>query len=132
VNPAAPSAPSNLSAMASGSSQINLAWTASTTTGVTYDVYQSAPSGIYCVRIYPDRQRRNHDELFGRPTDRFDNVLLPRERRERRWRIRRYESSERNHRGRAGLSCKLQRVEPMAGWLRRHLFDPERGQRGDY
>jgi hypothetical protein len=37
VNLAAPSAPSNLTATAAGSSQINLAWTASATSGVTYN-----------------------------------------------------------------------------------------------
>jgi hypothetical protein len=46
VNATAPSAPSNLTATASGSSQINLAWSASATSGVTYDVYESTTSGF--------------------------------------------------------------------------------------
>ena len=46
VNPPAPSAPSNLTATAAGSSQINLTWTASPTTGVTYNVYEGATSGF--------------------------------------------------------------------------------------
>jgi len=37
--PPPPAAPTNLTATAVSSSQINLAWTASTTSGVTYDVY---------------------------------------------------------------------------------------------
>ena len=37
-----PAAPSNLSATVVSSSQINLAWTASTTSGVTYNVYAGA------------------------------------------------------------------------------------------
>lgn len=41
----APSAPSGLSASAVSSSSINLAWTASATSGVTYDVYQGTTSG---------------------------------------------------------------------------------------
>jgi len=46
VNLAPPSAPSNLTAAAAGSNQINLAWTASPTSGVTYDVYESTSSGF--------------------------------------------------------------------------------------
>jgi len=46
VNPAPPSAPSNLTATAAGSAQINLVWTASGTGGVTYNVYQSTSSGF--------------------------------------------------------------------------------------
>jgi hypothetical protein len=46
VNPAAPGPPSNLTASASGSGQINLAWTASATSGVTYNVYESTTSGF--------------------------------------------------------------------------------------
>jgi hypothetical protein len=41
VNPPPPAAPKNLTATAASSSQINLAWTASPTSGVTYDVYSS-------------------------------------------------------------------------------------------
>ncbi len=39
-SPPAPNAPTNLSATASSASQINLSWTASTTSGVTYTVYR--------------------------------------------------------------------------------------------
>jgi hypothetical protein len=46
VNVAPPAAPSNLTATAAGTSQINLAWIASSTSGVTYDVYQSTSSGF--------------------------------------------------------------------------------------
>lgn len=46
VNPAAPTAPSTLVAAAAGSSQINLTWTASATSGVTYNVYESTTSGF--------------------------------------------------------------------------------------
>jgi hypothetical protein len=46
VNPPAPSAPSNLTATAAGSSQINLTWTASPTAGVTYNVYEGTTSGF--------------------------------------------------------------------------------------
>jgi hypothetical protein len=46
VNAVGPSAPSSLTATGSGSSQINLAWTASATSGVTYDVYESTTSGF--------------------------------------------------------------------------------------
>ncbi len=46
VNVAAPAAPSNLTATASGSSQINLAWHASATSGVTYNVYGSTSAGF--------------------------------------------------------------------------------------
>ncbi len=46
VNPAPPSAPSNLSASATSSSQINLTWTASATSGVTYNIYESTASGF--------------------------------------------------------------------------------------
>ena len=42
---AAPGAPSSLTAMASSTSQINLSWKASATTGVTYSVYQGTSSG---------------------------------------------------------------------------------------
>jgi hypothetical protein len=43
---AGPAAPSNLTTTAAGSNQINLAWTASATSGVTYDVYESTTSGF--------------------------------------------------------------------------------------
>jgi len=42
----APAAPTALTATAASSSQINLSWTASTTTGVTYSVYGSTASGF--------------------------------------------------------------------------------------
>jgi endoglucanase Acf2 len=41
-----PAAPTNLSATAISSSQINLSWTASSTAGVTYNVYRSTSSGF--------------------------------------------------------------------------------------
>jgi hypothetical protein len=41
-----PGAPSNLSAKAASSSQINLSWSASPTSGVTYDIYSAATSGL--------------------------------------------------------------------------------------
>ena len=41
-----PAAPSNLTAKAASSSQINLAWSASATAGVTYNVYSSQTSGF--------------------------------------------------------------------------------------
>lgn len=41
-----PDAPSNLTASPFSSSQINLSWTASTSSGVTYDVYSSTTSGF--------------------------------------------------------------------------------------
>jgi endoglucanase len=43
--PPAPSAPAGLTATASSSSQINLTWTASTTSGVTYSIFSGAGSG---------------------------------------------------------------------------------------
>jgi len=46
VNVTAPAASSNLTATDAGSSQINLAWTASPTGGVTYDLYESTTSGF--------------------------------------------------------------------------------------
>jgi large repetitive protein len=46
VNVAAPAAPSSLTATASGSSQINLAWHTSATSGVTYNVYGSTSAGF--------------------------------------------------------------------------------------
>jgi hypothetical protein len=46
VKVAAPAAPSNLTATDAGSSQINLAWAASVTSGITYDVYESTTSGF--------------------------------------------------------------------------------------
>ena len=66
VNVAPPSAPSNLAATASGSSQINLAWTASATSGVTYDVYQSnCLVGLHAVRVeFPDRERRGSSTSY--------------------------------------------------------------------
>jgi beta-galactosidase len=42
----APNPPTGLTATAASSSQINLSWTASTTSGVTYDVYRSTTSGF--------------------------------------------------------------------------------------
>jgi hypothetical protein len=41
-----PAGPSNLSGQAITKSQINLNWTASTTSGVTYNVYQSSTNGF--------------------------------------------------------------------------------------
>ncbi len=46
VHLVAPAAPSSLTASAAGSSQINLSWTASSTSGVTYDVYESTSNGF--------------------------------------------------------------------------------------
>jgi hypothetical protein len=46
VNPPPPVAPSNLVATDAGSSQINLTWTASPTSGVTYNIYQGTTSGF--------------------------------------------------------------------------------------
>jgi cellulose 1,4-beta-cellobiosidase len=46
VTAAIPGAPTNLTATATSSSQINLAWTASPTGGVTYNVYSSTTSGF--------------------------------------------------------------------------------------
>jgi hypothetical protein len=47
VNAAAPpNPPSNLTATSAGSTQINLAWTASSTSGVAYNVYASTTSGF--------------------------------------------------------------------------------------
>ena len=43
--PTPPAAPSNLLATASSSSQINLSWAASTTTGVTYSIYSGSSAG---------------------------------------------------------------------------------------
>ncbi len=42
----APTAPSSLTATAASSSQINLGWTASSTSGATYSVYRSTTSGF--------------------------------------------------------------------------------------
>ncbi len=44
--PAAPGPPSNLSASASGPMPVNLSWTASPTSGITYNVYRSTTSGF--------------------------------------------------------------------------------------
>lgn len=44
--PSPPAAPSNLTATAVSSSQINLSWQASTTPGVTYNVHRSTTSGF--------------------------------------------------------------------------------------
>jgi hypothetical protein len=46
VSPAPPGAPSNLTATPNSTSQINLAWTASPTSGVTYTIYSSAIPGF--------------------------------------------------------------------------------------
>lgn len=46
VNPAAAAPPSKLTASAAGSGQINLSWTASATSGATYNVYESTTSGF--------------------------------------------------------------------------------------
>jgi hypothetical protein len=46
VTAALPGAPTTLTATATSSSQINLAWTASPTGGVTYNVYSSTTSGF--------------------------------------------------------------------------------------
>jgi cellulose 1,4-beta-cellobiosidase len=46
ITAAPPGAPSSLTATAVSSSQINLSWAASTTPGVTYNVYASATSGF--------------------------------------------------------------------------------------
>src|SRR5258708_29739301 len=42
----APQPPSNLAARAASGSAINLTWTASPTSGVTYDVFRSTASGF--------------------------------------------------------------------------------------
>jgi cellulose 1,4-beta-cellobiosidase len=42
----APNAPTNLTATSAGTSQINLAWTASSTSGVAYSVYGSTTAGF--------------------------------------------------------------------------------------
>jgi beta-glucanase (GH16 family) len=46
VSATAPQPPSNLAATAASSSAINLTWTASPTSGVTYDVFRSTTSGF--------------------------------------------------------------------------------------
>jgi hypothetical protein len=46
VSPPAPQPPSNLTATAASSSQINLSWTASPTSGATYSVFRSTTSGF--------------------------------------------------------------------------------------
>ena len=46
VNPPPPQPPSNLAAIAASSSSINLTWTASPTSGVTYSVFRSTTSGF--------------------------------------------------------------------------------------
>lgn len=46
VNPPPPQPPSNLAAIAASSSAINLTWTASPTSGVTYSVFRSTTSGF--------------------------------------------------------------------------------------
>jgi hypothetical protein len=46
VSATAPQPPSHLAAAAASSSVINLTWTASATTGVTYDVFRSTTSGF--------------------------------------------------------------------------------------
>jgi hypothetical protein len=46
VNPPPPQPPSNLAAIAASSSSINLSWTASPTSGVTYDIFRSTTSGF--------------------------------------------------------------------------------------
>src|SRR5258708_7217257 len=46
VNPPPPAAPKDLTASAASSSQVNLAWTASPTSGVTYNVYSSTINGF--------------------------------------------------------------------------------------
>src|SRR5215471_7145733 len=46
VNPPPPQPPSNLTAIAASSSAINLTWTASPTSGVTYSVFRSTTSGF--------------------------------------------------------------------------------------
>jgi endoglucanase Acf2 len=45
-NPPPPAAPTNVTAMAKSSSEIDLTWMASTTTGVTYNVYRSTTAGF--------------------------------------------------------------------------------------
>jgi hypothetical protein len=46
VNPPPPQPPTNLAAIAASSSSINLTWTASPTSGVTYSVFRSTSSGF--------------------------------------------------------------------------------------
>ena len=46
LNPQPPQPPSNLNAIAASSSAINLTWTASPTSGVTYSVFRSTTSGF--------------------------------------------------------------------------------------
>jgi hypothetical protein len=46
VNPPPPQPPTNLAAIAASSSSINLTWTASPTSGVTYSVFRSTTSGF--------------------------------------------------------------------------------------
>jgi hypothetical protein len=46
VNPPPPQPPSSLTALAASSSSINLSWTASPTSGVTYDIFRSTSSGF--------------------------------------------------------------------------------------
>jgi O-glycosyl hydrolase/aryl-phospho-beta-D-glucosidase BglC (GH1 family) len=46
ISATAPAAPTALTATAASSSQINLSWTASTTSGVTYSVYRGTASGF--------------------------------------------------------------------------------------
>ena len=46
VNPPPPQPPSNLTAIAASSSAINLTWTASPTSGVTYSVFRSTTTGF--------------------------------------------------------------------------------------
>jgi hypothetical protein len=46
INPTPPQPPSNLAAIAASSSSINLTWTASPTSGVSYSVFRSTTSGF--------------------------------------------------------------------------------------
>ena len=45
-NPAGPAAPTGITAVAKSASEIDLSWTASTTNGVTYNIYRSTTAGF--------------------------------------------------------------------------------------
>jgi Cellulose binding domain/Bacterial Ig-like domain (group 3) len=97
--------PSGLTAKAVSSSQINLDWKASGTSGLTYNVYASDRFGLHAVRGEPHRVQLDRDRILAHGPASLVHALLSGHGTECKRRIGALQPGKHHHE--AGISCRV-------------------------